>query len=335
MAFAGAALTLRCGTFHPLRGNMARQSFITNGVLIVTLLCGSSYLSAQGRDRTAPSAPTNLTVTGTTERSVSLAWAPSADNSGKFNYIITTTGVTLTVAQTVTSFTVQELQAGKTYIFRVYAKDFAGNLSKSSNPVTVTLPGQVAAPTKPVVTLLDVGPTHAELSWSSTDNMSPIWYTIHVNGQQVTTLNSLSGTFTCASVMVPTSCDPINQQTSYTFTVQARDVDGNLSPMSDPLFVTTLAANPDDHTPPSAPANVMAENTGGFHLVQWTPSVDDFALPQFIRYDVYVNGQLRSVVVGATSSEVELSLGETNTITVIAVDTADNESAPISIVVIS
>ena len=57
----------------------------------------------------------------------------------------------MTVSQTQTSHTIAGLQSGKTYTFRVYAKDLAGNLSKSSNPVTVTLPGQIAAPTKPVV----------------------------------------------------------------------------------------------------------------------------------------------------------------------------------------
>ena len=313
----------------------SRSSFTAVQVGILTLLCGSSQLSAQGKDRTPPTAPTNLTVTATTEHSVSLTWGPATDNSGKFNYLISGAGVTVTVSQAMTAHTVEGLQAGKTYIFRVYARDFAGNLSKSSNPVTVTLPGQLAAPTKPEVTIEDVGPTHATLSWSSTDNSSPIWFTIYIDGEQVATLLSHSGTFTCAAVMVPTYCDPMNQETTYTFTIQARDTDGNLSPMSDPVLVTTLAANPLDDTPPTQPANVTAENTGGFHLVQWDPSTDDFASQPFIRYDVYVNGLLQAVVVGTTSVEVELYLGETSVITVIAVDTADNESEPASIIVIT
>jgi len=304
-------------------------------LLALILFCGSSHISAQGRDRTPPTAPTNLTVTVATEHSASLAWGPSTDNSGKFSYIITTTGVTATVGQAVTHHTVEGLQSGKTYVFRVYAKDFAGNLSKSSNPVTVTLPGQIAAPTKPLVAVQEVGPTHATLNWSSTDNGPTIWYTVYIDGQQVATLNSRSHTFTCAVVMVLTYCTPMNQETTYRFTVQARDTDGNLSPMSDPVFVTTLPANPADNTPPTQPANVTAENTGGFHLVRWDPSTDDLAPQRFIRYDVYVNGQLQAVVVGATSAEVELYLGETSIITVIAVDTADHESQPASITVIS
>jgi hypothetical protein len=67
--------------------------------------------------------------------------------------------------------------------------------------------------------------------------------------------------------------------------------------------------------------------------VRWDPSTDDLGPQQFIRYDVYVNGQLQAVVVGTTSAEVELVRGETSVITVIAVDTADNASAPTSITV--
>lgn len=302
---------------------------------LVALALGSSHASAQGRDRTPPTAPTNLTATAVTEHSVSLSWGPSTDNSGRFTYLISGAAATVSVSQTQTSHTLAGLQAGKTYTIRVYAKDAAGNLSKSSNPVTVTLPGQVAAPTKPSVALEQVGPTHATLTWSSTDDGPFIWYTIFIDGQPVSTLNSKTGTFTCAAVLVATSCIPLAQDTTYTFTVRARDVDGNYSPASDPLLVTTAPADPDDVAPPTTPANITTEDIGGFHIVRWDPSTDDRASSSFIRYEVHVNGELRAVVVGATSAEVELYFGETSVITVIAVDTAGNDSEPGSITVIS
>lgn len=315
---------------------MTRRSRLSVSIQLALLavLVGSSQLSAQ-RDRMPPTAPTNLMVTATTEHSVSLAWGPSTDNSGKFNYLISGAGPTVTLGQAQTSHTVEGLQSGKTYTIRVYVRDLSGNLSTSSNAVTVTLPGQIAAPTRPVVAVTDVGPTHASLTWLSTDNGPIIWYTIYIDGEQVATLSSRSGTFTCARVMVPTYCDPIEQDTTYAFTVRARDSDGNLSPLSDPVFVTTDPVDPGDQTPPTPPANLAAENTGGFHLVSWQASTDDRAAQQFIRYDVLVNGVLQRVVIGTTAAEVELNLGETSTITVVAVDTADNESAPASITVSS
>ena len=75
--------------------------------------CGFVRRLGQGfriRDRTPPTAPTNLVVTATTENSVSLAWGPSTDNSGSFSYIICCAGgTTVTVSQTVTSHTLEGL----------------------------------------------------------------------------------------------------------------------------------------------------------------------------------------------------------------------------------
>jgi chitodextrinase len=307
------------------------SSFAVASILTLAMLSGSSMVSSQTfkfRDRTKPTAPTQLVVTATTEHSVSLAWGPATDNSGSFVYLICCAPANVTVPQSQTSHTLEGLQSGKTYTFRVYAKDAAGNLSSSSNPATVTLPGEIAAPTKPLVELLDVGPTHATLSWLSTDDGSLIWYTIYIDGQPVFVLNSLTMTFTCASVLVPTGCVPLDQETTYAFTVRARDVDGNLSPFSDPVFVTTDPADPDDHAPPTEPTNVTAVQDGGFIIVTWEPSTDDRAPQSLIRYDVSVNGQLRAVVVGRSiAAEVEGDFG-VNEIAVIAVDTADNESTP-------
>ena len=295
----------------------------TARILILAVLLGSSATFAQSsRDRIAPTAPTNLVVTATTPNSVSLAWGAATDNSGRFTYIICCAATTVTVGQSVTSHTLTGLNSGATYTLRVYAKDAAGNLSKSSNAVTVTLPGSIAAPTKPVVSAIDVGPTHVSLTWSSTDNGPIIWYTIYIDGQSVTTLNSKSGTFA-----------PLDQETTYGVTVRARDVDGNYSPMSDTLFVTTEPADPNDHTPPTAPANVAAASDGAFINVRWDASTDDVAPQAFIRYDVSVNGVPSAVVVGGTTAQVEVDYGSV-TISVVAVDTADNESEPGTITVV-
>jgi chitinase len=298
------------------------SSLTATGTLMMAVLLGSSIVLAQDRDRTPPTAPTNLVVTATTPNSVSLAWGAATDNSGRFTYIICCAGTTVTVGQSVTGHTLTGLNSGATYTLRVYAKDAAGNLSKSSNAVTVTLPGSVAAPTKPVASAVDVGPTHASLTWSSTDNGPTIWYTIYIDGQAGTTLNSKSGTFT-----------PLDQETTYTFTVRARDVDGNYSPMSEPQFVTTDPADPNDHTPPTPPSNVAADSDGAFLNVRWNASTDDVAPQAFIRYDVYVNGGQGAVVVGGTTAQVEADYGSV-TISVVAVDTADNESEPGTITVV-
>jgi hypothetical protein len=79
--------------------------------------------------------------------------------------------------------------------------------------------------------------------------------------------------------------------------------------------------------------NVTAESDGGHLIVGWDSSTDDLAPPPLVRYEVYVNGELRAVVFGTTAASVEIDFG-VNTITVIAVDTADNASAPGTITLI-
>ena len=106
---AGLARRLRvaCNAPNSQRGTHMSRTFpsllTAVGILVLTLLFGSSVLSAQSRDRIPPTAPTNLVVTATTEHSVSLAWGPSTDNSGRFSYIICCAGTTVTVSQTMTS----------------------------------------------------------------------------------------------------------------------------------------------------------------------------------------------------------------------------------------
>src|SRR5688572_6620163 len=222
-------------------------------------------VSAAARDRTPPTAPSNLQVMGKTTSSVSLAWNPSTDNSGNFSYRIRRSGgFEISAPQTQTSLTwTSNLSAGKTYEFIVYAIDAAGNKSQNSNTVTVTLPAgnptpaptptPTPAPTPtptpqptptptptqqlstPVVSVIDVGPTHISLAWASTGGGSTLRYLVFKDGnldRQATP--ETSGTFYL-----------LEPETTHTFTVQAKDGAG-FSPTCNPLTVTTKPRNPND-----------------------------------------------------------------------------------------
>jgi hypothetical protein len=82
--------------------------------------------------------------------------------------------------------------------------------------------------------------------------------------------------------------------------------------------------------PPTSPTNIVVDGIGGFSNVSWDASTDNIAEQRFIRYDIYVDGELRTVVVGATSAEVETDFDD-EVVTIIAIDTADNESVPASV----
>jgi chitodextrinase len=88
-------------------------------------------------DTEPPTAPTALSVTGTTSSSVSLSWAASTDNVGVTGYTVYRGG-TQVGTSTVTSYTDTGLSAGTGYTYTVRARDAAGNVSAASASVTAT-----------------------------------------------------------------------------------------------------------------------------------------------------------------------------------------------------
>nr|WP_202425642.1 fibronectin type III domain-containing protein [Streptomyces sp. HUCO-GS316] len=100
--------------------------------LPVTTSAGSG-----GTDAQAPSAPNGLYSPSKTSSSVSLAWNASSDNVGVTGYDVYR-GTTKVSTVTGTSATVSGLSASTGYSFTVKARDAAGNVSASSNSVSVT-----------------------------------------------------------------------------------------------------------------------------------------------------------------------------------------------------
>ncbi|CAM4435519.1 M4 family metallopeptidase [Flavobacterium terrigena] len=88
-------------------------------------------------DTTAPSAPTSLTASGTSQTGTNLSWTASTDNVGVTGYDVYQ-GVTLKASVTGTTYAVAGLTAATAYTFSVKAKDAAGNISAASNVVNVT-----------------------------------------------------------------------------------------------------------------------------------------------------------------------------------------------------
>ncbi|MEW5676725.1 GEVED domain-containing protein, partial [Flavobacterium enshiense] len=88
-------------------------------------------------DTTAPTAPTSLTASGTTQTSTNLSWTAATDNVGVTGYDVYR-GTTLLGTVTSTTYNVTGLTAATAYTFSVRAKDAAGNVSASSNTVNVT-----------------------------------------------------------------------------------------------------------------------------------------------------------------------------------------------------
>ena len=278
-------------------------------------------------DRKAPTRPTNLRVTATTAWSVSLAWNASTDNSGQFSYWVRcSNGQSVNVPQASTSVTFTSgFQHQGTYSFFVYAVDAAGNTSQNSNTVSATLPRDTTPPEAPEITLTNVGPTHAVLAWSAIDDGPFLHYALYKDGVLVD--QPSSATSRTLYLLEP--------ETTYIFTARALDRGGNWSPMSEPLVVTTEAVDQDDKAPPTPPTNLWATNYGDGSTefeVRYTASTDNITPQEYIRYDLYVNGQWLGVTVGRTKMNDHGVVGD-NVIEVTATDTAGNVSEAARIVI--
>jgi chitodextrinase len=86
-------------------------------------------------DTTPPTAPASLASTAVTSASVSLSWGAATDNIGVAGYVIYYG--TSSVNVTGTAATVSNLASNTNYTFTVKAIDGSGNLSATSNAVTV------------------------------------------------------------------------------------------------------------------------------------------------------------------------------------------------------
>ncbi|HYD01874.1 MAG TPA: fibronectin type III domain-containing protein [Phycisphaerales bacterium] len=287
--------------------------------VLLTLLISATAFGAP-RDRTPPTTPTNLRVTAVSSTSVTLAWSPSADNSGSFFYVLSSnTGALASASMVDRTYTWTGLTSGTTYTFRIRARDQSMNWSGYSNSVTATtLPANT--PITPPILAASVGPTHISLSWTVPSNAAPpVRYWLYRDGVEIMTwVQQTSHTFY------------VSPGKTHTFTVRARAGTGQFSEPSNPVTVTTPAADPSDHTPPTAPTN-LSENDWGdaeFHL-SWTESTDNVTPQDFIRYEVYVNGVFSDVLVGTGARSINYgNFGQVNTVEVIAIDEAGNESPP-------
>jgi chitodextrinase len=328
---------------------MGRRSFArTAGCAIaaVALSVATAAPVAAGRpdrkpppaaDLTAPTQPTNLHVTAVTQTSVTLAWSPSTDNVGVRSYSLWGDGldgvVSVSDPQTTATWT-RSLRPGRTVTFHVTAFDAAFNASIPSSGATATTLADTTAPTAPSgLTVGDVTASKVFLSWSSgTDVFQPVRHEILVNGVPS---DDVASTVPAGTIPRPAIqgawVRQLDPSTTYQFSVRAVDPSGNVSAVSNIVNATTRAST--DHAAPTAPILLSALDGGTGACpeelwLRWTASSDDVEPQSAIEYEVRVNGAINEVIPGGTQTVSYTEVLGANTVTIVAVDSAGNASAP-------
>ncbi|MDV7187518.1 endonuclease [Lutibacter sp. TH_r2] len=183
-------------------------------------------------DTEAPTAPLNLAASNITNTTVDLTWTASTDNVAVTSYEIYIDGSLYDTSST-NSATLTGLTQNTAYSITVYAKDAAGNTSTVSNTENITTTNIIDTEDPSTITDLtssNITSSSVDLDWTaSTDNFGVTSYEIFQDG-------SLIGTSTTNSYSV----SGLTSETSYSFTVYAKDAAGNTSTVSNTEMVTTL-----------------------------------------------------------------------------------------------
>jgi len=227
-------------------------------------------------DTVAPSVPTGLAAPVVNANSLTLTWNASMDNVGVTGYSLFKNGTFTGVASS-TSYVFTSLSAATNYSLTVAATDAAGNSSVPSSPLSITTPAapDITPPTAPTgLASSSITTGGFTLNWtSSTDAVGVVGYYIYSSGVQI---GAVAGTSYVAS--------GLTSGTTYSITIKAYDLAGNISSPSGVFSVTTASAP--DTTPPSIPSSLVASAIGNssFNL-SWTASTDNVAVTGYTIYN--------------------------------------------------
>lgn len=221
-------------------------------------------------DTVAPTAATNLAVTGTTSNTVSLSWTAATDNVAVTSYDIYMNGVLKTsVSSSNLTATITGLAASTPYSFYIVAKDAAVNSSPASNSVngttTIVIPDTQNPTAASNLVVTGSSSSTVSLSWTaSTDNIGVTSYDVYVNS---VFKSSVSGLTAIVNGLAPT--------TTYSFYVVAKDAAGNSSAQSNSVngtttVISTSCASESFESIPAAATSYATRTWTGDSGLDWT-----------------------------------------------------------------
>ncbi len=316
---AGTSATisgLLCGTSYPFTVDAVDAA--GNRSVQATLVATTSSCPS-GPDTQAPTTPTGLAKTSSTQTGITVSWTASSDNFAVTGYG-TYRGSTVVGSPTGTSYTFTGLACGTSYSLAVDAVDAALNRSgKATISAATNACPDTQAPTTPTgLASTSATQTSISVSWNpSTDNVGVTGYGAYRNSAPAGNPTGTSYSFTALT------CG-----TSYTLAVDAADAAGNRSAQATVTAATAVCPVPDTQAP-ATPGNfhTTGQTTTSVSLA-WNAATDNIGVTG---YGVYRGGALVSSPTGLAATVSGLACGTSYTFAVDAVDAAGNRSAQASV----
>ncbi|WP_433572011.1 PQQ-dependent sugar dehydrogenase [Streptomyces sp. CA-251247] len=208
------------------------------------------------------------------------------------------------------------LKAGSNTIRATTAAGDGPNLDKLT--VTASGPADTEKPSAPGDLRKDKEPTAStvSLAWNAaTDNVGVVGYDIYQHGQL---MKQVDGNTLAATV------DGLDPETTYDWTVFARDAAANVSVASNAVTIATLPAPPDDEAP-SVPGNLRSTGRTATSVdLAWNASTDNVKVTG---YEIHRDGALAGTADSTSTTVAGLAANTAYRFKVRAFDLKGNKSA--------
>jgi chitodextrinase len=250
---------------------------------------------------------TDLKLTSNTSDFISISWSPSA-SARVVGYVISVhDDLSILVPSTQTTYQFIKPPTDEGYLVEVWA---VGNFTLPS--VAATL--DITPPSRPgIPTITQETGRSVTILWTpSTDSGGVTSYEVTLDNNSPLIVPSNTHTFS-----------GLNNETSYSVVVRAKDASGNFSEPSSVSFIKR------DATPPSRPGTpIITNSTGSSVIVDWAASVDD---SDILRYEITLDDSPPLFAQSNMHTFSGLKLGTSYTVRIRAMDTARNFSEPSSV----
>ncbi len=268
-------------TYHfVLRGRDAKSNYTPDLTLAVKTLL---------TDDQAPTWPagSKLTADNILTDNLDLNWTPAVDNVDVTGYRLLKNGSVVTDFEDgILNYHVAQLTPGTAYIFKVEARDKAGNYSSSGPKLVISTIDGEADTTPPywtgngsssTSTVYGYDQTRVTYHWPwAADNVAVTAYLVYRNDVQVATLDAYTNSYT----------DTLDvDNTNYTYSVYAVDAAGNRSVEGRRMTVNSGNPDRDTYSPiwPAGTDITLSDFTDDSVVkVKWTPAQDNVGIRGYV-----------------------------------------------------